>query len=172
MGWETNLQPDLYFSKETFDTLYKVEQEIDSVEKDMEACKDKLLILAASNPKDLIETDCEGEPLSIEDSIMYKINTILEDYQDSNDRLFKLVLLKEYWHTRDGDFVDTDTYLKCKKSLSTLFVKDKIYKANIHKEWDGVEYYYIQNSNQYIRLATKEAKKYFSVSSKEEYGKW
>ena len=73
MGWGIYCTNNLYFHKPSFNNKYGVTEEIEECDRNIENAKQSLLVMAASEPKNLIEKDCEVEILTFADEQGKKI---------------------------------------------------------------------------------------------------
>ena len=76
MGWETNVITQISFNKEAYDSIYKVEEEIDFCNKRIQEIVNKLMIYSTSRPQDIL-LNREGDTLE----------TIHEEVEDMLDLL-------------------------------------------------------------------------------------
>ena len=113
MGWETNVITQISFNKETYDSIYKVEEEIDFCNKRIQEIVNKLTIYSTSRPQDIL-INREGDTLE----------TIQEDVEDMLDLLEEyfvkrsdLAALKDNFKCVDGDFIDN--YILDKSDFSS-----------------------------------------------------
>ena len=83
MGWETNVITQIVFNKETYDSIYKVEEEIDFCNRRIQEIGNKLMIYSTSRPEDILLNKKEDT-----------IENIQEDVRDM------IYLLQEYFVKR------------------------------------------------------------------------
>lgn len=102
MGWETRLVTTLYFNRQTYDALYKVENALEEIENSITFYENKLKSLVTiTEPKKFCEED--QDPLWW---LQNETKEALEELEDLYVEQFKLQCLKENWedcHTSDGD---------------------------------------------------------------------
>lgn len=93
MGWATYLTTDIKFNRQTYNSLYEVEEAIDEVREQIKFVKENLLMIAATTDmKSLCEND--EDPIYATRS---RVNDLLESYEEATIDLYKLELLKEAW---------------------------------------------------------------------------
>lgn len=90
MGWGTSFYADMYISKKIFHSVNEIDQEIKSIENDIESERQTLLMYASSTPKDIADSDTD-----IIFDLKFKINESIETLHDLYNQLFKLEYLKE-----------------------------------------------------------------------------
>lgn len=112
MGWYTYVPHVEWFSKETYNNKSDVEEQIGICNDVINNCKNRLVLYAGMYPKDLIEKDCEGEEFSIEESVLIKVNKVLEDLEEYTLRKAKLQHLLDNFGCRNGDFIENPDYDK------------------------------------------------------------
>lgn len=109
MGWGTYCNAELYFSKETYNDKYEVEEELKDVRNNMKRIEQQIAMLCAGNAKDLLNCkDCENYPMDAVDVLATKLNELKEWYQESVVDEYRLELLLENWDTRHGDYIEKD----------------------------------------------------------------
>ena len=84
MGWETNVITQITFNKETYDSIYKVEEELEFCNKRIKEIVNSIMMYSTSRPQDIL--------LNREEATL---ETIQEDIED------KLELLEEYFVKRN-----------------------------------------------------------------------
>lgn len=170
MGWESSVNADIAFSKRTYNSLSDVESDLKDCEKIINRCKERLIVLASLHPKDLIEKDCEGEEFPIEESIVSKVNEILEEYDEAQYDLTKLELFKSNWHRRSGDFVKSDKYYKFIGKVPFIFTPNKVYQVNVKKGYNNTFRYFVLTDNyDTVEISQEELDTYFVESTEKEY---
>lgn len=109
MGWGTYCNVELYFSKETYNDKYEVEQELEDVRNNMKRIEQQIAMLCAGNAKDLLNCkDCENYPMDAVDVLTTKLNELKEWYQESVVDKYRLELLLDNWDTRHGDYIENN----------------------------------------------------------------
>ena len=112
MGWGIYCTNNLYFHKPSFNNKYGVIEEIEECDRNIENAKQSLLVMAASEPKNLIEKDCEGRDFSIVESINIAVNRALKELEENIINKYKYSILNNNWHFTSGDFIDQEKYYK------------------------------------------------------------
>lgn len=127
--------------------------------------------MAASEPKNLIEKDCEGRDFSIVESINIAVNRALKELEENIINKYKYSILNENWHFTSGDFIDQEKYYKYIKESNIVFEKDNIYPANLYKEDYNNEQKYaiLLPSYEFISLNQEQINNNFIEVTKEEY---
>lgn len=108
MSWATWVKAEIEFNRKTYDTEYQVQDDIDESRKLQRMCRENLLVLASTDPKNLKEKDEEGNPLPIEETIRHKVNENIETLLEASNEEFRLQLLLENFDKRDGDYIRKD----------------------------------------------------------------
>ena len=102
MGWETNVITQISFNKETYDSIYKVEEEIDFCNKRIQEIVNKLMIYSTSRPQDILLNRGEATLETIQEEIEDMLDILEEYFIKRND----LEALKDNFKCVDGDFID------------------------------------------------------------------
>ena len=169
MGWCTEFQSSVYFSKETYNRKYELQERLEETKEGLETLKRKLIALIASNPKDLINKDCEGNEFSLEDSIIQKTEDWLEVFEEYYADMLKYVDALEYFHLRSGDFVKPDMYAKFYQDTDSVFVKDAVYEVNKNNDWQDKTNYYVNIGDTFIKFPEDKFNSLFMDSTEDEY---
>ena len=171
MGWGIYCTNNLYFHKPSFNNKYGVTEEIEECDRNIENAKQSLLVMAASEPKNLIEKDCEGRDFSIVESINIAVNRALKELEENIINKYKYSILNENWHFTSGDFIDQEKYYKYIKESNIVFEKDSIYPANLYKEDynNKQKYAILLPSYEFISLNQEQINNNFIEVTKEEY---
>ena len=122
MGWETNVITQISFNKESYDSIYKVEEEIDFCNKRIQEIVNKLMIYSTSRPQDIL--------LNREEATLETIQEEVEDILDLLEEYFvkrsDLEALKDNFKCVDGDFIDNPNRKEnVKKWLIDNYILDK-----------------------------------------------
>ena len=171
MGWGIYCTNNLYFHKPSFNNKYGVTEEIEECDRNIENAKQSLLIIAASEPKNLIEKDCEGRDFSIVESINIAVNRALKELEENIINKYKYSILNENWHFTSGDFISQEKYYKYIKESNIIFEKDSIYPANLYQEDYRHEQKYaiLLPSYEFISLNQEQINNNFIEVTKKEY---
>lgn len=107
MGWQTDLFCNLTFNRETFNSLYEVENRIEELSRYISDLKEALSNLAMmTEPSKMLSLE-EGENPMGRINVMVK--DILTDLEDYYIERWKLEILKDRWkdcHNEDGLAID------------------------------------------------------------------
>ena len=122
MGWETNVITQISFNKETYDSIYKVEEEIDFCNKRIQEIVNKLMIYSTSRPQDILLNRGEATLEDIQEEVEDMLDLLEEYFVRKND----LEALKDNFKCVDGDFIDNPNRKEnVKKWLIDNYVLDK-----------------------------------------------
>lgn len=102
MGWETNVITQISFNKETYDSIYKVEEEIDFCNKRIQEIVNKLMIYSTSRPQDILLNRGEATLETIQEEVEDMLDLLEEYFVKRSD----LRALKNNFKCVDGDFID------------------------------------------------------------------
>ena len=69
MSWETNVITQISFNKETYNSIYKVEEEIDFCNKRIQEIVNKLMIYSTSRPQDILLNRGEATLETIQEEV-------------------------------------------------------------------------------------------------------
>ena len=103
MGWGIDFKADIYISRERYDNLFQLLEEIDDTEKYIRSIREKILMQCASGAKYGC-TDIEGNEFNPIDYVHTQVSEWFEEYDREQGRLFNLYLLKEDWDERENKF--------------------------------------------------------------------
>lgn len=102
MGWQTDVITKIVFNKETYNSIYEIEEEIESNNKCIQNIKDELYVMTIARPEDLLihneEMDLLGLQRDVRDKLELLEECIIENY--------KLEILKDNFDVRDGDYIN------------------------------------------------------------------
>ena len=122
MGWETNVITQISFNKETYDSIYKVEEEIDFCNKRIQEIVNKLMIYSTSRPQDILLNREEATLETIQEDVEEMLDLLEEYFVRKND----LEALKNNFKCVDGDFIDNPNRKEnVKKWLIDNYILDK-----------------------------------------------
>ena len=102
MSWETNVITQISFSKETYDSIYKVEDEIKYYNKRIQDIVNKLMIYSTSRPQDILLNRGEATLETIQEEVEDMLDLLEEYFVKRSD----LTALKENFKCVNGDFID------------------------------------------------------------------
>lgn len=133
MGWETNVITQIVFNKETYDSIYKVEEEIDFCNRRIQEIGNKLMIYSTSRPEDILLNKKEDTIENIQEDVRDMIYFLQEYFV----KRYALEALKNNFKCVDGDYVDNpDRKKNIKKWLIDNYILDK---EDINENVDNVE---------------------------------
>src|SRR5574344_1578957 len=122
MGWETNVITQISFNKETYNSIYKVEEEIDFCNKRIQDIVNKLMIYSTSRPQDILLNRGEATLETIQEDVEDMLDLLEEYFVKKND----LEALKNNFKCVDGDFIDNPNRKEnVKKWLIDNYILDK-----------------------------------------------
>ena len=129
MGWETNVITQISFNKETYDSMYKVEEEIDFCNKRIQEIVNKLMIYSTSRPQDILLNRGEATLETIQEEVEDMLDLLEEYFVKRND----LEALKNNFKCVDGDFIDNPNRKEnVKKWLIDNYILDKSYFSSVN----------------------------------------
>ena len=122
MSWETNVITQISFNKETYNSIYKVEEEIDFCNKRIQDIVNKLMIYSTSRPQDILLNRGEATIETIQEEVEDMIELLEEYYIKRSD----LEILKDNFKCVDGDYIDNPNRKEnVKKWLIDNYILDK-----------------------------------------------
>ena len=122
MGWETNVITQISFNKETYDSIYKVKDDIDFCNKRIQEIVNKLMVYSTSRPQDILINRGEATLETIQEDVEEMLDLLEEYFGRKND----LEALKDNFKCVDGDFRDIPNRKEnVKKWLIDNYILDK-----------------------------------------------
>ena len=122
MGWETNVITQISFNKETYDSIYKVKDDIDFCNKRIQEIVNKLMVYSTSRPQDILINRGEATLETIQEDVEEMLDLLEEYFVRKND----LEALKDNFKCVDGDFIDNPNRKEnVKKWLIDNYILDK-----------------------------------------------
>ena len=122
MSWETNVITQISFNKETYNSIYKVEEEIDFCNKRIQDIVNKLMIYSTSRPQDILLNRGEATIETIQEEVEDMIDLLEEYFVKRSD----LEALKDNFKCVDGDYIDNPNRKEnVKKWLIDNYILDK-----------------------------------------------
>ena len=122
MGWETNVITQISFNKETYDSIYKVKDDIDFCNKRIQEIVNKLMIYSTSRPQDILLNREEATLETIQEEVEDMLDLLEEYFVKRSD----LEALKNNFKCVDGDYIDNpDRKKNIKKWLIDNYILDK-----------------------------------------------
>ena len=133
MGWETNVITQIVFNKETYDSIYKVEEEIDFCNRRIQEIGNKLMIYSTSRPEDILLNKKEDTIENIQEDVRDMIYLLQEYFV----KRYALEALKNNFKCVDGDYVDNpDRKKNIKNWLIDNYILDK---EDINENVDNIK---------------------------------
>lgn len=102
MGWGTDFITEVHLSKETYNSIYELEDKIEEDKKDLERLNAKILMYASANPRDLIPEDWKDEPINF---IHFDVNQLLEELYETTMMLGRRYLYLQYLKDNNIEFI-------------------------------------------------------------------
>ena len=134
MGWETNVITQIVFNKETYDSIYKVEEEIDFCNRRIQEIGNKLMIYSTSRPEDILLNKKEDTIENIQEDVRDMIYLLQEYFV----KRYALEALKNNFKCVEGNYVDNpDRKKNIKNWLIDNYILDK---EDINENVDNVEH--------------------------------
>ena len=122
MSWETNVITQISFNKEAYDSIYKVEEEIDFCNKRIQEIVNKLMIYSTSRPQDILLNREEATLETIQEEVEDMLDLLEEYFVKRSD----LEALKNNFKCVDGDYIDNPNRKEnVKKWLIDNYILDK-----------------------------------------------
>ena len=122
MSWETNVITQISFNKEAYDSIYKVEEEIDFCNKRIQEIVNKLMVYSTSRPQDILLNREEATLETIQEDVEEMLDLLEEYFVKRSD----LEALKNNFKCVDGDFIDNPNRKEnVKKWLIDNYILDK-----------------------------------------------
>ena len=122
MGWETNVITQISFNKETYDSIYKVKDDIDFCNKRIQEIVNKLMVYSTSRPQDILLNRGEATLENIQEDVEDMLDLLEEYFVKRSD----LEALKDNFKCVDGDFIDNPNRKEnVKKWLIDNYILDK-----------------------------------------------
>ena len=133
MGWETNVITQIVFNKETYDSIYKVEEEIDFCNRRIQEIGNKLMIYSTSRPEDILLNKKEDTIENIQEDVRDMIYLLQEYFV----KRYALEALKNNFKCVDGDYIDNPDR---KKNIKNWVIDNYILdKEDINENVDNIE---------------------------------
>lgn len=104
MSWGTYFNAEIYLSREKYDNIYQLDEEIKSIEKDIQELRERLFMYCACGCNGVNNKDYEDILTNPVDAMYVEINSLLEQYNEDQGRLQLLYYLKEDWDEKENKF--------------------------------------------------------------------
>ena len=122
MGWETNVITQITFNKETYDSIYKVEEELEFCNKRIKEIVNSIMMYSTSRPQDILLNRGEATLETIQEDVEEMLDFLEEYFIRRND----LEILKDNFKCVDGDYIDNPNRKEnVKKWLIDNYILDK-----------------------------------------------
>ena len=122
MGWETNVITQITFNKETYDSIYKVEEELEFCNKRIKEIVNSIMMYSTSRPQDILLNREEATLETIQEEVEDMLDLLEEYFVKRSD----LRALKNNFKCVDGDFIDNPNRKEnVKKWLIDNYILDK-----------------------------------------------
>lgn len=92
MGWGSTHKCDVYFSKETIETLNDVELAIEDCDKNIQTIRETILMYSSGNINDIVPKEWDEEKIEF---IKIRIGNLFEELWENQDKLSKLYIVKQ-----------------------------------------------------------------------------
>lgn len=97
MSWGIDFTADIFLSRQDYgENIYRVQDEIDNVKKNIQSLKERMLMMAMSGVNSVCTKDCEGNDCDVVDVVHSKFCELLQYYDEEQTQLYDLLLYKEY----------------------------------------------------------------------------
>ena len=90
MSWGTDFTTKIYLNREVYRSIYEIDDAISNIKESLQSNTEALIILAASNFKDIKDEDED-----IIWGLRNRVKEIVESIREGEVRLYKLLLYKE-----------------------------------------------------------------------------
>lgn len=97
MSWGIDFTAHIFLSRQCYcENVLFVQEEIDSLQKECQDIKERMLMLVAGGKSMVNMEDCEGDGLDPVDILHSRFNTLLEKYNEHQGLVQNLHYYKEY----------------------------------------------------------------------------
>ncbi len=96
MGWGTTFKPEIYLSREKYDSIADIEDEINDQNKYLSDINNQLLLMIGSDLTKCIPEDWKEEPMRW---INNQVTELLSGQKETMIKIYQLELLKENYGT-------------------------------------------------------------------------
>lgn len=100
----TSFDHEIYFKHQVYDTVYKIERDIEDTEKYIENSKSELKILIAMDSRLIVEEANSAEQ-DIHQFINYRVDELVEWLQENYIKLYKLQVLLDEIKYNDAEII-------------------------------------------------------------------
>lgn len=97
MSWGIDFTADIFLSRQDYgENVYRVQDEINDVEKDMQSIKERMLMMVMGGANSVNTKDFEGNECDPVDVIHSRFCELIDYYNERQSHLYDLLLYKEY----------------------------------------------------------------------------
>ena len=97
MSWGIDFTVHIFLSRQCYcENVLFVQEEIDSLQKECQDIKERMLMLVAGGKSMVNMEDCEGDGVAPVDILHSRFNTLLEKYNEHQGLIQNLHYYKEY----------------------------------------------------------------------------
>lgn len=119
MGWQTGVLNLEVFPKETYNSLFDVDEDIKIKDKVIQSITNKLCAYCLSRPSDILinrpEDTIENLKIEVENDVLNLIDFAISRY--------RLQILKDNFLCRSGDFVQNEDY---KENIKKWLIENEV----------------------------------------------
>lgn len=109
MAWGTCFNVEFFISREKYDNILLLDEEIKNTEKEIQELRERLFMYCACGCNRVNHKDCEDNPVNPVDAMYVEINSLLEQYNEDQGRLQLLYYLREDWDEKENKFKTAQT---------------------------------------------------------------
>jgi hypothetical protein len=109
MSWGTYFNAEIYISREKYDNIYLLNEEIKSTEKEIQELRERLFMYCACGCNGVNHKDCEDSPVTPVDALYVEVNLLLEQYDEAQGHLQVLYYLRDDWDEKENKFKTAQT---------------------------------------------------------------
>ena len=143
MGWQTDVITQLEFNRETYNSIYEVEREIESNKKVLQDIIEEISVMVTARPEDLLLHNEDIDLLGLQREVKCK----LETFEECVIVNYKLEHLKENFDLRDGDFIENPNR---KEAVKKWLIDNYILEENDFNSSDNTSNISINGSDNTI----------------------
>ena len=99
MSWGIEFKADIYLIRQSYSSLYEVEEAIEDLKEEIESEKESILMYAASTPKDII-TEAGYD---IVHDIKSSVKDCLDTIEENRRKICELTYYVEYLKEKEND---------------------------------------------------------------------
>lgn len=104
MSWGIDFTAHIFLSRQCYcENVLFVQEEIDSLQKECQDIKERMLMLVAGGKSMVNMEDCEGDGFEPIDILHSRFNTLLDEYNEHQGLIQNLHYYKEYLENLDKE---------------------------------------------------------------------